>query len=378
MDSIQNSTSSQPQPKQQPSNLYLSDRLVGLDKHLDSLSNLFEQLQLATTECCDAELDLLTFAQNASYFGVIMKKKSPVTEEERSRPYEPKQLSHSGTPRGEAIGLVYLVDLDSNHPLLWKELNIGIILEPSHRGKGYAPQAIEMVLEIAFKHLECHRVQAILPDHIAKDRAICLFTQMRFDHEGTRRRGFFSPMEQVYKDVTYMGMLDTDWILCQTVHKCAQKPGRPAPKSVWDELLQRHQREREELLNWEASIRYSGTSGPRAQTPIQSFFRTTADDEDGDERDTNPDAASYKEPKEEEVKLKTLPMEHERDPFATSSDSDVSERSTSPGGYLSTASSSGSAWDVVEPSDSDYDSSTSSSSFDSGDKEAFEFFRVCG
>ncbi|KAG5716208.1 hypothetical protein E4T56_gene10748 [Termitomyces sp. T112] len=313
----------------------------------------------------------------------------------------------SVVPEAEAIGLVYLVDLASSvrlkdrigegkvmstrtndttemfyEAIHAQELNIGIILEPSHRGQGYAHQVMEMVLGFAFKTAKCHRVQAILPDHVAKDRAICFFTQMRFDHEGTRRRAFFSPMEHVYKDVTYMGMLDTDWILRQTDRKRSQKPGNPAPKSTWDELLSRHEREREELLNWEAGIRYSQTFRSRTQTPTQSCFRTTQvndeDDETGDEIGADKTSTSKKGKLQEgKIKRKTLLRKHEGDPFATASHSDsISERSASPGGYLSAASSSCSAWDMVEPSDSDFDSSfASSSSLESGDEEAFEFAR---
>lgn len=65
-----------------------------------------------------------------------------------------------------------------------------------------------------------------------------------FGHEGTRRRAFFSPMEHEWKDVTCLGILATDWL------------NRPyfkiAPMSLWGELFARHQREREQLLQWEA------------------------------------------------------------------------------------------------------------------------------
>ncbi|KAG6876684.1 hypothetical protein C0993_001232 [Termitomyces sp. T159_Od127] len=276
--------------------------------------------------------------------------------------------------RDEAIGLVYLANPASstgNH-LHDRELNIGIILAPSHRGQGYAHQAIEMVLEVAFEIEKCHRVQAILPDHVAKDSAICLFTQMRFDHEGTRRRAFFSRMEDVYKDVTYLGILDTDWMLHQTDRKRAHKFGRPAPRSVWDELLSRHQREREELLCWEAGIRPFERLQARSRTPTQSCFRTAEVKNDDDEMDIEItlDAASTREPVDEEIKSKTSPRGQENDPFETSTESDdISECSANPDGYFSATSSSASGWDVVEPSDFD---PLSSSSSDSGD---FEFVR---
>jgi hypothetical protein len=42
-------------------------------------------------------------------------------------------------------------------------------------------------------------------------------------------------------------MLDTDWVMRTSI----SPRFRVAPKSLWDELFARHQREREELLRWE-------------------------------------------------------------------------------------------------------------------------------
>jgi hypothetical protein len=64
-----------------------------------------------------------------------------------------------------------------------------------------------------------------------------------FGHEGTRRRAHFSPTDGSWKDVTYLAMLDTEWVMRGFF--------RPAPKSLWDELFARHERERQELLRWE-------------------------------------------------------------------------------------------------------------------------------
>lgn len=75
-----------------------------------------------------------------------------------------------------------------------------------------------------------------------------------FAHEGTRRRSYFSPMEHEWKDVTYMSILDTDWVMRDT------HVSRSAPKSLWDALFARHQREREELLRWEARASLKRTS----------------------------------------------------------------------------------------------------------------------
>ncbi|KAG6807340.1 hypothetical protein H0H92_007958 [Tricholoma furcatifolium] len=166
-------------------------------------------------------------------------------------------------PIEEAVGLVYLYDLAKfTDPLRQSELNIGIILDPAHRGNGYATQAVRMVLEEAFGTAQWHRVQAIIPDHVDKYPAFCLFTKMGFGYEGTRRRAFYSPIEGVYKDVTYMGMLDTQWML----EKAALVP---EPKSVWDQLFMRQTAERDELVRWEESVGRVQTPRQRNSEPVK-------------------------------------------------------------------------------------------------------------
>ena len=49
----------------------ISRGLEGQDDNLDALSTLFEQLQLLTVDASNPELDLITFAHSAYYFGVI-------------------------------------------------------------------------------------------------------------------------------------------------------------------------------------------------------------------------------------------------------------------------------------------------------------------
>ncbi|KAF6747180.1 hypothetical protein DFP72DRAFT_1149996 [Ephemerocybe angulata] len=120
--------------------------------------------------------------------------------------------------------------------------------------RGYGKQAVRKALEIAFRDQCCQRVQAIIVDSPYKDRALSMFMKCGLTHEGVRKRGFRSPYDMTFKDVTYLGILATDYSL-------RTMPGRtwdPAPKSMWDELFARHQREREELLQWEERMTRSG------------------------------------------------------------------------------------------------------------------------
>ncbi|KAJ7637172.1 hypothetical protein FB45DRAFT_908468 [Roridomyces roridus] len=72
---------------------------------------------------------------------------------------------------------------------------------------------------------------------------VSLLTQLRFGHEGTRRRAFYHPLVKEWQDMTTLAILDTDWALRSVI--------RSAPKSLWDEMFLRHERERDELLRWE-------------------------------------------------------------------------------------------------------------------------------
>lgn len=100
-----------------------------------------------------------------------------------------------------------------------------------------------------FEDLKFHRVQAALMNDAQKDRAMRLFVGQGFTHEGTRRRSVLKPesggVVGVWKDVTYLAMLDTEWALRNVL-----KRRGPAP-TLWDEMFARHTREREEMVKWD-------------------------------------------------------------------------------------------------------------------------------
>ncbi|TFK41630.1 hypothetical protein BDQ12DRAFT_599550 [Crucibulum laeve] len=132
-------------------------------------------------------------------------------------------------------------------PLHVGELSLGIILLPEHRGKGYARQVVQQALKVAFSDHTCHRVQVVIIGGANKERNLKLFTHAGFSHEGTRERAFCHPYDHnTWKDVTYMGILATDWLIPDV-----RRQRFKAPQSLWDELLSRHQREREELIQWD-------------------------------------------------------------------------------------------------------------------------------
>lgn len=90
-------------------------------------------------------------------------------------------------------------------------------------------------------------------------QTMCLHYRRRgFGHEGTRRRAFRSPYTLEFRDVTYLGVLATDWATRQFLLQGRAVDGihslcgfSIAPTSLWEEMFERHQREREELLRWD-------------------------------------------------------------------------------------------------------------------------------
>ncbi|KDQ22395.1 hypothetical protein PLEOSDRAFT_1109506 [Pleurotus ostreatus PC15] len=272
---VQSSNDSEPSsPTLEWPKMCLSPGLLGQDDNFDKLSALWEQLQMCTIETADPALDLMTFAENAYYFAIIMlESKTEVKKavswytysQAMQTPnagkfwaFQPSMPSTSFAPppeysyydkwefatTREAIGMVYLTvtPCTSTHSPPG-ELNIGIILEERARRRGYGSEVVRQMLVKAFDEGNFHRVQASLVHALNKDAAMTMYTQLKFNHEGTRRRSFYSPFETEWKDVTCLALLDTDWINRPFLH--------PAPKSLWDEMFARHAREREELLRWE-------------------------------------------------------------------------------------------------------------------------------
>lgn len=67
-----------------------------------------------------------------------------------------------------------------NNTIGVNDLNIGVIIYPEYRRKGYATQALRLVLDKAFNEIRCHRIQAIImnPFTAAKYPSYRLFTSM--------------------------------------------------------------------------------------------------------------------------------------------------------------------------------------------------------
>jgi hypothetical protein len=80
----------------------LSRGLVGQDDNIDDLTNLFEQLQLVTVEAAGLELDLITFAESAHYFAVILEGSAVPSTQDQEQPKRRLPEEHRDRNRGES------------------------------------------------------------------------------------------------------------------------------------------------------------------------------------------------------------------------------------------------------------------------------------
>jgi len=62
-----------------------------------------------------------------------------------------------------------------------------------------------------------------------------------FKQEGIRRRAHYNQFDAIWHDVAHLAILDTEWCI---------RHGSPKEKdaiTIWDEMLNRHQRESDEF-----------------------------------------------------------------------------------------------------------------------------------
>jgi hypothetical protein len=138
-------------------------------------------------------------------------------------------------------------------------------------------------------------------------------------------------------------MLDTDWTISPFLTR--------APKSLWDELFARHERERQELLRWEEK------KAKLNRTASMETVRVLADaipgdsgasgSDTGDERDPGPASPGFVRVRHAEV----FSSGRSTSPDSESDADSVAVTSSSPEPH----SASGSDWDVLSDGGSESD-----------------------
>lgn len=209
------------------------------------LDVLWSELTESAVETMQAPIPyLINFAQDCLLCAIVMLRGK--IEDQSSGEFT-VPLEQDFPCEDEPIGLVYVTAAPAQSEA--QEANIGIIIAECHQRKGFAREAVELALSWAFEDLKFHRIQAAFMNDAQKDRAMRLFIGQGFTHEGTRRRSVLKPerggMVGVWKDVTYLAMLDTEWSL-KTVLK-----HKGPPPTLWDEMFTRHTKEREEMVKWD-------------------------------------------------------------------------------------------------------------------------------
>ncbi|MGO5542853.1 GNAT family N-acetyltransferase [Blautia sp. HCP3S3_H10_1] len=102
------------------------------------------------------------------------------------------------------IGSVYLRDVDINHG----KAEFGIFIgERSYWGNGYGTIATKKILDFAFRELKLHRIY--LRVYSDNQRAINSYKKVGFKVEGLLKEDVY--VREKYRDITWMGMLRSNW-----------------------------------------------------------------------------------------------------------------------------------------------------------------------
>jgi diamine N-acetyltransferase len=108
--------------------------------------------------------------------------------------YEAKQLRLiiEEQSNGNTIGMIDLFNFDPQH----KRAGIGILIHPSHQQKGYASEALDVLIHYSFHHLNLHQLYANITSD--NDASISLFEKLSFKKVGIKKDWIAS--NNSYKD----------------------------------------------------------------------------------------------------------------------------------------------------------------------------------
>ena len=96
--------------------------------------------------------------------------------------YETKQVRFAiSTKNNKTVGFVDLYDFDPAH----KRVGVGIIVTKNDQKRGYAKEAIVLITNYAFRHLQVHQIFASVTQQ--NHRSIGLFEGLDFKKTGVRK-----------------------------------------------------------------------------------------------------------------------------------------------------------------------------------------------
>ena len=108
--------------------------------------------------------------------------------------FEAKQLRLviEETTSKKHVGMIDLFDFNPQH----KRAGVGILIHPDFQENGYAFEALSILIDYAFKHLNLHQLYSnISSDNL---KSISLFTKCKFEKVGLKKEWILS--EGKYKD----------------------------------------------------------------------------------------------------------------------------------------------------------------------------------
>jgi RimJ/RimL family protein N-acetyltransferase len=105
---------------------------------------------------------------------------------------------------GRLVGLINLRDVDAVN----RRADLGIALLPDEFGKGYGSDAIRVLLEYAFVHLNLHKM--CLDTLATNDRGLRAYLACGFVEEGRLREHEWDAGS--YSDLVLMGVLRDEWL----------------------------------------------------------------------------------------------------------------------------------------------------------------------
>ncbi len=101
----------------------------------------------------------------------------------------------------KTLGMIDLFDFEPQH----KRAGIGIVIHPSQYKRGFASEALEMIISYSFDHLGLHQLYANISSN--NEASIALFEKYLFKKIGVK------------KDWTFYNKTFNDEILYQRIHE---------------------------------------------------------------------------------------------------------------------------------------------------------------
>ncbi|WP_188206845.1 GNAT family N-acetyltransferase [Alkalibacillus aidingensis] len=104
----------------------------------------------------------------------------------------------------EKIGYLGLFDIDQRH----RHAEFGIMIDPSHQGKGYATNATRLTVEYGFNQLNLHKIFLYVDKN--NEKATHIYQKVGFQIEGEMRQHYF--VDGSYHDALFMGLLLEEYV----------------------------------------------------------------------------------------------------------------------------------------------------------------------